>query len=225
MKNKLLSILFYTLSIITLILYIYIDFFSVIIINPLIKLFILFIICFLTYFGGLFLTKYNIKYKYIIYKTNLIIWFILYLIFLLRITLFDIFFNRRGFLCIRYNRIIFRDYINYVINLIPFKVIIEFIIDFINKKVSSGIFISNLLGNFIAFMPFAFFLPRLFKKENNTKIFLITMFILVSIIEITQFITLSGTFDIDDYILNVGGSYLMFKFLKKDKINKLLKKE
>ena len=45
---------------------------------------------------------------------------------------------------------------------------------------------------------------------------------IVSIIELTQFITLTGTFDIDDYILNISGAYLMFKLLKKDKINKFI---
>ena len=217
MKNKIISITIYIISIVLICLYLYIDFFNVIK-NPIIKLILLLIICILTYFGGLFLIKYNKKYKYTINKINILIWFILYVIFLLRITLFDSFFNRRNILFIGNNKIIFRDYMNYVINLIPFRVIVSFIIDFINKAVSFDKFIYNLLGNFIAFTPFAFFLPKLFKKVNNTKIFIITMFIIVSIIELTQFITLTGTFDIDDYILNISGAYLMFKLLNKDKI-------
>ena len=221
MKNKIISIIIYIVSFILICLYLYIDFFNIIK-NPIIKLFILFVICFLTYFGGYFLTKYNKRYKYLSYKLCIIIWFILYLIFLLRITLFDSFFNRRNILFIGNNKIVFRDYMNYVINLIPFKVIINFIIDFINKAVSLDKFIYNLLGNFIAFAPFAFFLPKLFKKLDNTKTFIITMFIIVSIIELTQFITLTDTFDIDDYILNISGAYLMFKLLKKDKINEFI---
>ena len=217
MKNKIISITIYIISIVLICLYLYIDFFNVIK-NPIIKLILLLIICILTYFGGLFLIKYNKKYKYTINKINILIWFILYVIFLLRITLFDSFFNRRNILFIGNNKIIFRDYMNYVINLIPFRVIVSFIIDFINKAVSFDKFIYNLLGNFIAFTPFAFFLPKIFKKVNNTKIFIITMFIIVSIIELTQFITLTGTFDIDDYILNISGAYLMFKLLNKDKI-------
>lgn len=221
MKNKIISITIYIISIVLICLYLYIDFFNVVN-NPIIKLILLLIICILTYFGGLFLIKYNKKYKYTINKINILIWFILYVIFLLRITLFDSFFNRRNILFIGNNKIIFRDYMNYVINLIPFRVIVSFIIDFINKAVSFDKFIYNLLGNFIAFTPFAFFLPKLFKKVNNTKIFIITMFIIVSIIELTQFITLTGTFDIDDYILNISGAYLMFKLLNKDKIKKYL---
>ena len=217
MKNKIISITIYIISIVLICLYLYIDFFNVIK-NPIIKLILLLIICILTYFGGLFLIKYNKKYKYTINKINILIWFILYVIFLLRITLFDSFFNRRNILFIGNNKIIFRDYMNYVINLIPFRVIVSFIIDFINKAVSFDKFIYNLLGNFIAFTPFAFFLPKIFKKVNNTKTFIIAMLIIVSIIELTQFITLTGTFDIDDYILNISGAYLMFKLLNKDKI-------
>lgn len=221
MKNKIISIIIYIVSFILICLYLYIDFFNIIK-NPIIKVILLLSICILTYFGGLFLIKYNKKYKYTIIKINIVIWFILYVIFLLRITLFDSFFNRRNILFIGNNKIVFRDYMNYVINLIPFKVIINFIIDFINKAVSFDKFIYNLLGNFIAFTPFAFFLPKLFKKLDNTKTFIITMFIIVSIIELTQFITLTGTFDIDDYILNISGAYLMFKLLKKDKINEFI---
>ncbi len=221
MKNKIISIIIYIVSFILICLYLYIDFFNIIT-NPLIKLIILFIICIIAYFGGLFLIKFNKMYKYTIIKINIVIWFILYVIFLLRITLFDSFFNRRNILFIGNNKIVFRDYMNYVINLIPFKVIINFIIDFINKAVSLDKFTYNLLGNFIAFAPFAFFLPKLFKKLDNTKTFIITMFIIVSIIELTQFITLTGTFDIDDYILNISGAYLMFKLLKKDKINEFI---
>ena len=181
MKNKIISITIYIISIVLICLYLYIDFFNVIK-NPIIKLILLLIICILTYFGGLFLIKYNKKYKYTINKINILIWFILYVIFLLRITLFDSFFNRRNILFIGNNKIIFRDYMNYVINLIPFRVIVSFIIDFINKAVSFDKFIYNLLGNFIAFTPFAFFLLNIFKMLNIINIFLIFMFIIVYII-------------------------------------------
>ena len=97
----------------------------------------------------------------------------------------------------------------------------EFFSDIFNTIMK--LFTSMGIG-MLACMPFAFFLPRLFRKENKIKTFLITMFIIVSIIEITQFITLSGTFDIDDYILNISGAYLMFNILKMKKINLLIDK-
>ncbi len=220
MKNKLISTLLYLLSILSIILYLYIIFNYKIHNNPFIKLILLFIIVILTYFGGYFLIKYNKKYKYISSKVNLVIWFVLYVILIITFTLLDSYFLRRGSIIISWNKILFLDYINYVMNLIPFKMILEFIIGFIKGKVSFKIFCYNIFGNLFAFMPFAFFLPKLFKKEDNTKVFLITIFIIVSIIEIIQFVTLSGTFDIDDYILNIGGAYIMFKILKYIGVNK-----
>ena len=204
--------------------YIYIEFSNDYNYNPLIKILLLIIICILTYLSSQILIKHNKKYKCFINKINLIIWFVLYIIFLLKITLLDSYLFRRGVLIVDWNKIIIRDYLNFVINLIPFRVITEFFTDLINMEISFDKFVYNIFGNIIAFMPFAFFLPILFKKENNVKIFIITMIIIVSLIEMTQFITLSGTFDIDDYILNVGGAYLMFCFLKKEKIREIIER-
>ena len=223
MKNKVIFILLYLISLILTSIYIYIEFFYDIF-NPIIKISILLIISVLTYLAGLFLVKYNRMYRNTIYKVNLLIWFILYLILIINLTFLDSYFSRRGFIIVNWNKIIIRDYFNYVINLIPFKVIIELTIGFINREISLKLFLINIFGNFFIFMPLSFFLPRLFKKENNLKTFIITMFIIISIIEISQFITLSGTFDIDDYILNIGGSYLMYKLLKKEKINNFIEK-
>ena len=72
-------------------------------------------------------------------------------------------------------------------------------------------------------MPFAFFLPLLFKKQNNFKTFLLTMICIVTGIELLQFITMSGSCDIDDVILNVSGSLIMYEILHIKSINELLK--
>lgn len=224
MKNKIISFILYTASLICIILYFYIDFFSKINHTPMSRLIILILSCILMHLGARFLIKYNKKYNYILNKVNLIIWLILYLILLLNFTLFDSHFFRNGFMFVKWNKIILYDYFYNVINLIPFKIITEFIIGFIRGKISLSLFMDNIFGNFIAFMPFSFFLPKLFKKENNIKIFIITMIIIVSIIELTQFLTLSGTFDVDDYILNISGSYLMYRILRNKKIDKLINK-
>ncbi len=222
--KKTLSILLYGLSFILILIYLYIIFVRNIALNPLFKLFILMIICILTYFGGQFWTLYNKKDKNTIYKINLVIWFILYLILFLNLTLFESYYFRHGFLIVKWNKVVLWDYYYNVVNFIPFRMIIRFITKVINHEMEISMFIRNMLGNFIACMPFSFFLPRLFKKENNTKVFLITMFIIISIVEISQFVTLSGTFDVDDYILNISGAYLMYKILKIDKINNLINK-
>ena len=81
----------------------------------------------------------------------------------------------------------------------------------------------NLLGNIVACMPFAFFLPLLFKKQNNLKRFALTMIIIVLTIELLQFVTLSGSCDIDDIILNVSGAIIMYAILKIKSVNNLIK--
>lgn len=63
-------------------------------------------------------------------------------------------------------------------------------------------------------MPFAFFLPILFEKQKKLKNFLLTMICIVVGIELLQFITISGCCDIDDVILNVLGSLIMFVILR-----------
>ncbi len=224
MRNKVISIILYFLSFLLIFFYLYIEFISKNAYNPLIRIIILAIIVVLTYFGAHFLTKCNNKYKNVVYRLNLIIWLILYVILLLKLTLLDTFFFRNGFLIVKWNKVVLYDYYYNVVNLIPFRMIIKLFIEYFEGDLTLSLLIMNILGNFIACMPFAFFLPRLFKKENNTKVFILTMIVIVSFIEITQFITLSGTFDIDDYLLNVGGAYLMFKLLKKDKIDKFINK-
>jgi len=178
--------------------------------DPLIRTFILLIGCFIMYIGSYILYKNTNNKK--VFKKTLIVWFIIYLIFLLNLTLFDNYFfrNENDFTSIK-------DHIN----IIPFKTIISY---FKVTNVNLKSFLFNVIGNIAAFMPFAFFLPRLFERQQNIKNFIITMIITVLIVELLQLITLSGVCDIDDLILNVMGSVIMFKILKISKINDLLRK-
>lgn len=72
----------------------------------------------------------------------------------------------------------------------------------------------NLLGNFVAFMPFAFFLPKLFSSMTKCRKFLGFMCLLILSVEIIQLLTLSGTMDIDDFLLNMSGTTLSYFILK-----------
>ena len=222
MKNKIISITLYICAFSLIIIYFYVDIFSYFKHTPISRILLLVTIVVLMQFGAYFLIKYNSKYNNTINKINLVIWLVLYIILLLTVTLFDNYFFRNGFLFVKWNRVVLYDYFYNVVNFIPFKVITEFIIDLINGETKLSLFFYNIFGNFLILTPFAFFLPKLFKKQNNLKIFLLTMFIIVTAIEFIQFITLSGTFDVDDYILNISGAYLMFKLLKKEKIKKVI---
>ncbi len=108
-------------------------------------------------------------------------------------------------------------------NLIPFKTIFGYITKFISGDIAPYIFIYNILGNAVALMPFAFFLPILLEKQKKLKNFLLTMICIVVGIELLQFITMSGCCDIDDVILNVVGAVVMFGILRIKSINQLIR--
>ena len=96
--------------------------------------------------------------------------------------------------------------INY--NLIPFRSMsaqIEYITQWWALK--------NLLGNIIPFIPFGFLLPTAYKKFSSTINVFSAGLASVLFIEIFQFFTKLGSFDVDDIILNMIGivcGYLMF---------------
>lgn len=141
-------------------------------------------------------------------KIILWIFFILYIALLIYLTLFSKYYGR-NIISREWNKEVFDNYIHNSLNLIPFKTISKYIIPI--KNVLSRGFRVNILGNLIAFMPFAFFLPKLFKRQNNLKVFTITMILIVLVIELLQFLTLAGCCDIDDLILNVLGAVIMFQ--------------
>lgn len=176
--------------------------------------------CFFLYFGGFILSKYRKDNKPM--KINLWIFFGLYLLLFITLTLFDQFWGRNGLTIANWSKELFDRYINDSFNIIPFKTIIEYIGAF-DSLLDTRSVMFNLLGNMVACMPFAFFLPLLFKKQNNFKRFIITMFVIVLIIELLQFVTLSGSCDIDDVILNVSGALIMYAILKIKSVNSLIK--
>ncbi len=96
--------------------------------------------------------------------------------------------------------------INY--NFIPFRNIsTQF------KYITQWWALKNLLGNIIPFIPFGFLLPIAYKKFSSTISVFFTGLASILLIEIFQFFTKLGSFDVDDIILNMIGivcGYLMF---------------
>lgn len=65
--------------------------------------------------------------------------------------------------------------------------------------------LEKLLGNLLPFIPFGFLLPIAYSRiKAFFKVFLVGMFA-VLFIEIFQYMTRLGSFDIDDIILNMVG--------------------
>ena len=84
-------------------------------------------------------------------------------------------------------------------NFIPFKEILRY-------KVGSKVFMRNILGNILLFVPFGLFVSYIMKTRKVTPILFISL-VTSGVIEYTQ-LKIGRTFDIDDIILNVVGGFV-----------------
>lgn len=91
-------------------------------------------------------------------------------------------------------------------NLIPFKTIKNYI-SVMNGK-SGGQFVTNVIGNIVAFMPLGFLAPILFKSLRRMGVMVFIAFALSLFIELTQGYLGVGVMDVDDLILNGFGGFL-----------------
>ena len=87
----------------------------------------------------------------------------IYLIFLLYITIF----NRLSTTHFIFEEGVFEYYTKWYVNLIPLKSILYMI-----RNVEPFDILINILGNFFLLMPFGYFLPILFKKQNKISHYL-----------------------------------------------------
>ena len=68
----------------------------------------------------------------------------------------------------------------------------------------------NIGGNIVAFMPFGFFVSALSERKQNLFTILLKTFLFSFTIEVTQYFTQTGAFDVDDLMLNTFGGALGF---------------
>lgn len=98
-------------------------------------------------------------------------------------------------------------------NFIPFKEVFRY-------EFGSRLFIKNVLGNMLMFIPFGFFSSYFLKENKILPILIITMIVSVTI-ELTQ-LKIGRVFDIDDILLNlIGGiiGHYIYRILFKVKSN------
>ena len=111
------------------------------------------------------------------------------------------------------------------INIIPFATIIGYISGLLFEDININIVVINLATNLLLFAPMGFFIPILFdKKVKNIKQFGMVMVLITILVEILQFITYSGSTDIDDIILNTTGAIIIYMLMKTKFVKKLLNK-
>ena len=84
--------------------------------------------------------------------------------------------------------------------------------------------LSNLFGNIMLFMPMAVFLPCLFRPMQKLWLFALTMLLLLVAIEALQLLLACGSCDVDDVLLNLSGTLILFGILKIPFLQRLLKR-
>ncbi|MCP1102637.1 glycopeptide antibiotics resistance protein [Aequitasia blattaphilus] len=113
----------------------------------------------------------------------------------------------------------------YSYNFIPLKEIKRFWI--YRNELGFYATFTNLAGNILIFLPFGFFLPM----ASRYRSFLITLlysFLLSLCIETLQLLTMIGSFDVDDLMLNTLGGmlgYLIYAVISFFRRNHVYKKK
>ena len=90
-------------------------------------------------------------------------------------------------------------------NFIPFKEMFRY-------SFGSNLFIKNVLGNIIMFVPYGFFVSYYLDLKKTLSAFLLVLLVSTSI-ETTQLL-IGRVFDIDDIILNIVGGMIGFAIYK-----------
>lgn len=96
------------------------------------------------------------------------------------------------------------------INLEPLKTVRNYLRAYAHGRIQGGIVAINLLGNLAAFAPMGFFLPALWRPARNFFVFTLGTAAMVCAVEVTQIITMTGSCDIDDLILNTAGALFIW---------------
>lgn len=113
----------------------------------------------------------------------------------------------------------YQDVESYGNNFTPFKEMFRY-------TLGSNLFIKNVIGNMVMFMPYGFFTGYFLKINKVSIVLLLSMLVSTSIEIIQSYI--GRVFDIDDIILNVIGAIIGFIIYKifnkiKDRLPKILR--
>lgn len=99
------------------------------------------------------------------------------------------------------------------INLEPLRTIRNYLRAYALGNIRLELVVMNLAGNLAAFAPMAVFLPALFKAQRHLLVFLLTILLLTGAAEVLQYLTHTGSCDIDDLILNTAGALALWLLL------------
>ena len=103
-----------------------------------------------------------------------------------------------------------REHFRLYCNLKPFKSIHMYAEAYRHHSMPMRLIVANVLGNLVAFMPCAVFMPVIWERFRKFVWFVIAVTGMVVAVEAIQFITMVGQADVDDVILNVTGASLLY---------------
>ena len=83
------------------------------------------------------------------------------------------------------------------------------------------LFLLNVVGNIVVFMPLGAFLPKLFIRCRKLLTVALLSLELSFVIEVTQLVTRVGSFDVDDLLLNMLGGMLGYSIFLLPPVRKL----
>lgn len=134
------------------------------------------------------------KERFVLYKELLMLGFIIYSMCLFQI-------------------VTFQDEVSWSTNnFIPFREILRY-------NIGSRLFIKNVLGNMLLFLPFGFFTSYLLDNKRSLLTVVLTLVASLSI-EVVQ-LMIGRVFDVDDIILNVlGGTFGFYLYNILDRLGK-----
>lgn len=100
------------------------------------------------------------------------------------------------------------EYIQASSNLVPFETISLYIQAIKDGSLNAGIPVKNLVGNLLLFLPMGIYMPLFIKSTNRIGKFIGFMTVLLFTLELIQLVTRRGSFDIDDFMLNLVGALI-----------------
>ena len=92
-------------------------------------------------------------------------------------------------------------------NLIPFATINRYLA-VLDRPSGLGLFLYNVMGNMIILIPFGYFFPIVSRRAKKWWFFVFMALMFILSIEAAQYLSMSGTLDVDDVLLNFIGAMI-----------------
>lgn len=112
----------------------------------------------------------------------------------------------------------------YNANFIPLFTIGGYVKALLHGHIHPSIVVENVLGNALLFLPMGLLLPRLCPKLRKWLPFLLCMLGMLCAVEILQWLTRTGSMDIDDVLLNLLGACVGFALYHSSWVQRLCRK-